>query len=310
MRNGIEIALEEVGRESVTVVFEDDQFAPAKAVAAYKKLVDGSKVDVVIVAASSPSNAVAPVAQRAGVPLIAWASDSMVAQGRSLVLRSYVSGQSEGARMAEEATRRGYRHVGWISSTNDYTASVRAGVVPSLPPGTVAYDEEVPADLTDFKPFLLRMRRAGVDAIGMCVQPGQGGLLAKQAHALGMKLPFFGCYYLADSQEIAVSEGALSGAWLVSDSTTVEFRKRYIERFHNDSVLSGAALHYDVIRLLAKAQQSCARGQALIDELFRIGKVVDGAVGSYPLVRKDGDQFMALPLVIKEMTKGGIIEVP
>ena len=92
----------------------------------------------------------------------------------------------------------------------------------------------------------------------------------------------------------------------MSDATTRAFHDRYLAKFQNDSVISAAALHFDLLHLVSTALPSCARGQGLVDELFRLGRVTDGAVGSYPLVRAEGDQYMALPLIVKRMTERGI----
>jgi ABC-type branched-subunit amino acid transport system substrate-binding protein len=72
-KNGLEMARKDFKLDSFDLVYEDDEFSTAKTVAAFKKLVEVDKVKLVLSVGSGPSKAIAPLALRYKVPLIAWA---------------------------------------------------------------------------------------------------------------------------------------------------------------------------------------------------------------------------------------------
>ena len=108
VQNGFDLGVEESGCPAIKVFYEDDQFVPSKAITAFWKLVRSEKVDVVIVTSSGEGNTVAPLAEKAQIPLFAWASDRNVAKGRKYVVRTYTTGEEEGQFIASLAKNAGY----------------------------------------------------------------------------------------------------------------------------------------------------------------------------------------------------------
>lgn len=324
-KNGLEMGLDAAGRKGVKVIYEDDQFTPAKTVTAFKKLTEVDKVDLLIVLASSPSKAVAPLAEQKQIPLLAWASDAEVAHGRKFVIRSWVSGEAEAERLATEVKRRNLQRVGFLISTTDYGRSVRDGFKKSIDPSILVEEAEYPADAQDFKPFLLKLRAKGATALGMCLNPGQSGASAKQAKDLGMKLEIFGCETLDDMHEVKLSEGALLGSWFVTAGVTDKFHEEYLKRFGNDDVLAGAAVHYDIGKLLSyfanaatsapqfsrysdHPQQGGVSTAALLNSL-RSAKVQDGASGTFEVRVTPDDQYFDIHLILKQVTPSGFTTI-
>lgn len=299
-KNGFELGLKDEGGRQLRVIYEDDQFDPKKTVAAFRKLVDFEHVQLVIVLGSSPAKSIAPLAERAKVPLIAWASDPSVATGRKYVVRSWARGDEEGKRIAQEAVQRGYGKLAFFSVTDDYSLSVRSGFARSIPADQLVIDEEVALDAQDFKPRILNLKRLAVDTIGLCVSVGQSGMFAKQATELGLRPRFFGCETLYDDRELEISQGALAGTWFVTGVISEKFRARYRSAYGNESVLSGAAIHYDIARVLKELDPQLPP-LALIDSLFD-GRSRSGGMEKFTIVRRDGDQFFDVELAVKEIS--------
>lgn len=299
-RNGFEMALDELGRDWIEVFYEDDQFKAAKTVSAFNKLSSGKGVHLMISVASTPSSAVAPLAQRANIPLAAWASDRRVSYKRSYVLRTYPSGFAEGAAVAKEAKNRGYKRYGLFISQNDYAQSWQGGFEASVAKSDLLVSEELNPDLRDFKPMLLKARARGVSHYAICLNPGKSAIFAKQARELGINAPFFGCENLHDSEEVKLANGALDGAWFSTIAVTDDFRKKYLKKFGNENVISGAANHYDLAYILHKVASSDANGSSLLKAIEASGTHT-GAVGEFKVVKTDNDQFFDIPLVIKSV---------
>jgi ABC-type branched-subunit amino acid transport system substrate-binding protein len=302
-RNGFELALEELGRQGISVKYEDDQFIPAKTVTAFNKLVGIDKVQLVIVIGSTPGSAIAALAETKKIPLVAWASDRQVSRNRTDVIRSYPSGDDEGKRAVQEAIKRGLERTAVVISDNAYADSWRLGVVAALPSTSLVLDERLTDAGTDFRPFILRAQSNQVKSYALCLDPGQIGLFAKQVRELGAQTAIYGCEYFHDRAEIKASRGALVGAWFSTVHVTDEFTKKYAERFKNTSLLSGAANHYDLAMILRDIIDR-HKTKDLLAELVS-GKSYTGAVGTFSVRKTAEDQFFDIPLVTEEVTADG-----
>lgn len=308
-KNGFELALKDFASTALQVIYEDDQFSPAKTVAAFSKLVEVDKVNVLISIGSTPSNAIAPLADKNKIPLIAWASDTHVAKGHPYVLRSWVSGEGEGKAIAAELKVRAYKRPSLLIATSDYARSVQAGLVEALGgPAALALNEEYEGTAQDFKLFLLKARAKESDAIGLCLNPGQSALVAKQARILGMRVNFFGCEMLHDRNEISQAQGALEGAWFVTGDVDPTFRERYMNLYASDSIISGAAVHYDVARLLVQAAKLGVGSESLMRNILSSGES-RGQVGTFSVKSEGGDQWIDIALIVREIKGNGFVSV-
>ncbi len=299
VKNGINMALEKLKSPQIEVIFEDDQFSASKTVTAFRKLVEEDKVDLVLSVASTPSNAVAPIAEQFGVPLIAWASDRKVSHNRKFVIRSYMSGYEEGKTIADEAKRRALTSVATVISANDYTESVLEGFLANFPKDQLVLNQEFLPETDDFRSFVAKARSANVKAFFVCLNPGGTATFAKQAREHGLQASFFGCENLHDLDVIRNSNGALVGAWLASVSVSEVFRQAYMQRFKQDSIIAGAAVHYDLVFMLNDLLARWRAGEKLIDLLMNVGER-KGVIGNYTPVKDDSDQYYRMKLVVKE----------
>lgn len=297
-RNGFDLALDE-SKPNIETLYEDDQFIAAKTVSAFNKLVKLNKAQLVVCIGSTPCNAVAPLAETGNIPLIAMASDRRVALNRRNVVRSYPSGEAEGARVAAEALQRGYQNLGLIVSALDYSLSWRAGVLSGLPADKLLFSAEVPAEMTDFRPLLLRGRERGVSDYLSCVEYGKSGLLARQAFELGSRPHFGGCDFFDNDDEVTAAHGALKGSWFVTLPISEEFRAKYRNRFGQEGSLSCAANHYDLARMLAIFLGKDQTGQ-IIPGLVAI-RAYTGAAGPLVIREAEKDRFFDYGLRIKEI---------
>ena len=306
-KNGIQMALREIPNGTpIEVIYENDNFEPANTVTAFKKLVGSDKVDLVITMASTPSNSVAPLAEAAKVPLLAWASDPRVSRGRNYVIRTYPSGQEEGKQAAAEIVRRKLKLGSAFYSVNDYTNSVHEGFVGALPPELLATDEEMPADTNDFKPALLRAKAKGAAFYYICLNPGQSGLFAKQLRQLGITGEIAGCENLNSWDEVKLSDNALLSSWFITLLVPEEFRQHYRAEFGDENVLSGAALHYEMIRILRGLGDR--RGGEQIISYLMDADTSGGMFSGAKFVKVEGDQFFKTALRVKEVAELAVKE--
>jgi len=307
-KTGFEMGLAEIKDSRLEVVFEDDQFKPADTVSAFKKLTQVDKVDLVISIGSTPSNAIAPLAEAARIPLIAWASDSKVSKGRAYVMRSYFSGEEEGAAIAAEIDRRGYQEVGVIVSVNDYTQSVRKGILAKLEAGKIKYDVEVPAEAVDFRPFILRAGALGVRQVFLCLNPGQFGLFAKQLRELKSDAQMIGCENIQAADELKIAAGSLEGAWFVTSAISQDFLGKYAEHLKGDTLVPAVAVHYDLAYLIYDAMLHAAAPKDVWQAVLGSEKR-NTAVGSVGVANRGGDRFLDTARRVMLVTDNDFVQV-
>ncbi|MDC0358469.1 ABC transporter substrate-binding protein [Oligoflexia bacterium] len=297
-QNGIETALAQLGASArLEVSYEDDQFMPSKTIAAFNKLVELDGVDIVVTIGSTPSNAVAPLAQRRAILHLAAASATSVARARPYVMRTWSSGLAEGARIAKEALRRQLSKVALVFTSNDYHEAVKAGFIQHFPADKLVLIQEHSSEQPDYKTFLLKARSVSADGIALLLHPGGAGLLARQAAELHYSPTFFSAIQLEDSREHKIAKGALKGAWYVTGGCSESFKRRYLQRYGDTDVISLAALHYDLLLVLNdfKGRPSAKR---LRDYLLKI-QDRKGAIGHFSVVKAHDDQYLTLPLVVR-----------
>ena len=305
VKNGFELGLSEAGCASMKRVYEDDQFAPAKSVSAFRKLVEQDKVNAVVVTSSADGNAVAPLAQQQGIALFAWASDTNVSKGRSMVVRTWISGEKEGEYIAQLSRELGHRRFAAFSSIHDYPQSVWMGISNVLPDGGAVPPRELPLDMKDFKTEIIAARARKPDSVYLCLMvPGASGIFARQMKELGMNVPIFGCEAL-ELNNFGFSAGALVGAWYVTGGVRPEFESRYKAAYGEPGTLPGAAIHYDLARSLASTQAH--GGSALVEEV--LGRQWESNAMQQIVSFKDaGDQALLVKLAANHYSADGKIE--
>jgi branched-chain amino acid transport system substrate-binding protein len=298
-RNGFELALEDTGDRSIHVIYEDDQFIPIKTITAFNKLTQVDLVDVLICIGSSTCNAIAPLAETKHIPLIGWASDPHASKNRKFVIRSYPSGEEEGIRAGEEALKRNFSKIAVVSAIHDYPISWHTGVLSKLSASALLLDEQVPPDMHDFKPLLLKAKQKGVESFVICIMPGQVGVFAKQSREMGMKPKIGGCEFLQDENEAKVANGALTGAWYIEIPILPDFVAKYKWKYGNENALAGAAIHYDLFKLLSFAVKEKGLTN-LAKSLMDIGHF-QGVTGLLTMRNDNGDHFFDYNLEAKEI---------
>ena len=303
-KNGVLMAIEELNiSQKIKVVVEDDAYTPAKTVTAFNKLVDVDNVDLILTVASTPSNAVAPIAERRRIPLIAWASDPNVSRNRKYVVRSYPSGETEGEIAITEAKKRGLTKIAIFTSQDDYSFSWKLGIEKSLAADHIVFNETVMDESNDYRTLILKSKAKGARGYAICLKPGKLGLMARQIRETYRSAVIFGCENLNNPDENKIAQGALSGAWFSTLQVDDSFNSRYQKRYGNSDSISAAANFYDTIVLLNRLDLA-ENSEDLIDQMLRQSEI-NGVIGPFKVIEVDGDRHFDIPLVIKEVTTEG-----
>lgn len=303
-KNGFEMAREKLP-SNFEVFYEDDQFIPVKTTSAFRRLSEEKNIDVLIVLGSVPANTIVPFAEKKKILTFAWAGDQNVALNKPHVFQTWVSGQESGARLASEASKRGITEVGLIRNEDDHPRSVWDGFKENFK-GKVLEDSVVAPGEQDFSSILLKAKSKGISNVGICVGPGQSSLIANKARELGISLSFFGCETLDDREEVK-GTSALNGTWFTTVGVSKKFEEMYRAHFSDDTLMAGAAVHFDIAHLISTLASNHKEETPLRTRLLEL----DGYRGANDKLNISCDHdrcHFGLPQVIK-IIKNNKIEV-
>lgn len=303
IHNGALLALNSLDpdlRARLHVYFEDDLSEARNTVSAFRKLRIENKVEVVVTALSNAGNAIVPLSEEAGMPLIAIAVDQNISKGREQAVTIWANLDDLAAEAVAEAHRRGYKKVAMVTTLHEGNIAMRrslvsaAGSIIELP-----FSEEVLPTDTDFSTIISKIGAAkDLDAIVNMLHPMQSGIFVKQAFKQGLKLPQFSLTNFEDLGVRRSAGNALDGQWYVAAKYAPTFVERY-KAHYPDASLLGAAYGNDVILLLAEALKSDL-------EISKYLRTVKGFSGAVETISADGNNGFRMPVAVKVVGKDGI----
>jgi branched-chain amino acid transport system substrate-binding protein len=248
----------------VEIVIFDNQSTPLYARQAAEKAVERQVLGVVGDLWSTHSLAVAPVLQKAGIPMISPGSTSPdVTRTGDYIFRTVYTDDFQGRRMAEFALQStGARTAAvLINITETYSQLLGKFFVEAFTAGggQVLYEGFYKGTAADFSQMLLQLKPLGPDVVFIPGYTRESGLIIRQAAAMGIKTTFLG----GDAWETAISEyagDALEGSYFSTPwhpSSPYPRSREFVELFRDtfgDAPLSPyAALAYDAVGVLAEA---------------------------------------------------------
>jgi branched-chain amino acid transport system substrate-binding protein len=199
--NAILLAVEEANQaggirgNKVELFFEDTKSTETDTVLAARKLINQAKV-LAIVGPSRTGGAMAavPVVTDAEVPLLSPVSGVGVIEPiaeRKWVFRPGQGGDLSVAKVLDYARRAGWKKLGILYSADAYGEDGRDNMRKLAASAGVSLDREesFPANSTDLKPQLAKLKSAGVDAIFMHGLGAPSAIVYKNARELELAIP-------------------------------------------------------------------------------------------------------------------------
>ncbi len=270
-RKAVELAVNEINKNKLAgewkleAVFQDDEGNPTKSSSATNKLIQESKVNVVIASINSSSTlADMVVTERAGIPQITPGSTgaSITEQGNKWIFRTAANDGFQADALIKYAKEDlGITKVATFTASDDYGQSGAK----LLKNAIEKYDLELAANPTynngdkDFKPQLITIRDNGAQAIFMWGLYTEAALISNQSQQLGLDVQLFGASGMAAQKLIELGGDAAQGLILTqtflpdADIPTVkEFVQKYKEKYNEDPIPHGAQA-YDTVYIIANA---------------------------------------------------------
>jgi len=316
---GMQVAIDEInkaGKIKIVPVLEDEKSEPTDAANAVKKLINVDKVNVVLGSvASSNTNAAAPIAQAAKVPLISPASTNVnVTKNGDYISRICFIDDFQGTSLAKFATEELKATTAAIvtDSASDYSQGLAKSFKAEFEKrgGKIVTEVSYAAKDQDFSSQLTRIRTRNPSVIFAPGYYTEIGTMMRQAKRLKVKAPFLGGDGWSSSQLPGLAGDGIEGHYYSAhffyqdpNPAVQSFVKAYQARFK--SVPSDmAALGYDSVKFLADAfaRNKFKTDGAGLKAAINSTKNFAGITGNITL---DKDRNATKPLVIISTNKAG-----
>lgn len=309
-KNGALLAFKNLPAKSQAgfqILWEDDAFDPRNTTTAFQKLVELDNVDAVVCFTSNPCNAVANLAEKKQVPLIAIASDSTIAKNRKFVFRLEISPSEEAKTLAEFIKESKFQRIAAITAVQDGIKADFFELSKHQEYSSVqVFHEETLPNERDYRTVLSKALAKNPDTILVGLLPGNAGEFGKQAQELGFKGRFIGFNFIEGPETLTAAQGSLEGmVFTNSDDFQGWFNQAYLGEFGKNPS-PGSAHLYDALTLFSQAEQESKTSNVLLVRFFENRINYEGALGTFS---STGSHEFSLPVTLKTIKNNEFVKL-
>ena len=322
IKRGYDMAVEEINENGgikgrkIKLTYEDSEGKPEKAVSAAQKLINQDKVIAILGALwSSPTLAVAPIAEKNKVVLLSSGSSSPeITKAGDYIFRNEISDELGATEGAKHYYNLGYKKIAGFYVNNDYGVGYRditRRIYVELG-GTVTISEMFEQDATDFRTQLLKIKDTEPDAI-LIVSYKEAILILKQMEELGIKKQVLGSTLFEDAEIVEKLGKTADGVIYVyygtfdpesEDRIVVDFLNKFRSKYKIDPGYY-APIGYDAANILGSAMQKGGFSSEGIKTALYSTRDFPGISGSTSF-DQNGDVIK--PVVLKTINKGKFVK--
>jgi len=302
-KNAVELALKEVNEaggihgKKVDLIVYDDRLKAEEAVAIANRLIERDKVvGVVSGSYSGPTRVVAPIFQKAGMPMVAgyavhpdvtWNPNTKTPN--DFIFRNGFLGEVEGAAAAEFAVKDlKAKRMSIISMDNDFGRSISAGFAERAEKlGATILTKQMykfPGE-KDFRPYLTTIKEGNPDVIFAAGYYNEAASIVRQAKELGIKSQILGEEGFDSPKFLEIAGDAAEGVIIATNlnrddprPVVQNFLKNYRSAYGHDADMVGAS-SYDAFMILVDAVKKAGTDPKAIQKALLETKDYDGLTG-------------------------------
>lgn len=275
VKNGAELYLEEVNNaggidgRKLSLIFEDDEANPDKAIQAFNKLVDNDKVPVILGGVTSgATNAIAPQATARSVPMLTptGTEPNITNNGGEFMFRGCFVDSFQGVTLADYTINTLKQKTAAVLYNKDSDYS--KGMADAFKAEFEKQGGKITEYLTynegdnDFNAQLTKLKGTNPEALLLPDYYTKVGTIAKQARDMGIKAQLLGGDGWESEELTKLGGTAVNGALYLNhyysgdaDETIANFVKAYKEKY-NQEPDAFAALAYDSTKIIVEALKS------------------------------------------------------
>jgi branched-chain amino acid transport system substrate-binding protein len=283
-KNAVELGLKEVNEaggingKKVDLIIYDDRLKAEEAVAIASRLMERDRVvGVVSGSYSGPTRVVAPIFQKAGMPMVAgyavhpdvtWNPNTKTPN--DFIFRNGFLGEVEGAAAAEFAVKDlKAKRMSIISMDNDFGRSISAGFAERAEQlGAAILTKQMykfPGE-KDFRPYLTTIKDGNPDVIFAAGYYNEAASIVRQAKELGITSQILGEEGFDSPKFLEIAGDAAEGVIIATNldrddprPVVQNFLKNYRSAYGHDADMVGAS-SYDAFMILvsrSKRRHGC-----------------------------------------------------
>ena len=288
-RIGVEQSIAELGKEfNAEVIFEDSQSSSKEAVAAYNKVKSLDQINAVITMGSPTAMALLPMANKDKIPLLVMAVVPGFSAPNDYGFRLMGVASGFGEKILQIVSERNYKKVALLYSEDDYGSGYNKFFSKELEQlginaGSISY---IPGT-TDYRPQLLKLKKAEAQVIVLGSWAQEAALILKQANELKIKPEIFACPGACDNPDLMTAGSPATDNVLVIASSAItsdKLTQSFIDKF-SETPTSVVLRFYDAVRILNQAFKNCAGKEAEANVCIRdsIANTSNLPGSSYPI---------------------------
>lgn len=302
-KNAVELALKEVNGaggikgKKVELIVYDDRLKGEEAVAIANKLIEKDKVvGVASGSYSGPTRVVAPIFQKAGMPMVAgyavhpdvtW--DSKQKKPNDFCFRNGFLGEIEGAAAAEYAVKNlKAKKISLIFMDNDFGKAISSGFAERAEKlGATVLTKQMyrfPGE-KDFRPFLTRIKEGNPDLIFAAGYYNEAASIVRQSKELGIHSQVMGEEGFDSPKFLEIAGPAAEGVIIATNldrddprPLVQNFLKNYRQAYGEDADMVGAS-SYDAFMILVKAIEKAGTNPKAIQKALLETRDYNGLTG-------------------------------
>lgn len=321
IKRGYNLAVDEINEKGgingrkLTLIYEDSEGQPQKAVAAAQKLINRDKVIAILGALwSSPTLAVAPICEKNKVVLLSSGSSSPeITNAGDYIFRNELSDRYGAKQTAKLFFNLGFKKIAILYINNDFGVGqkdVTVQVFTALG-GQITIIEAFAQDASDFRTQLSKIKNTKTEAL-FIVGYKEMILILKQIRELGIKTQILSVALFEDSEIIEkagdVAEGTIYTFYGTFNPKSEEvnvkqFMKKFQQKYQTEPGYY-APIGYDAIKILAQAIETGEfSSEGIKNALYKI-KDFPGISG---LTSFDKNGDVTKPVILKTVKNGKFI---
>lgn len=278
IKDGLELAKDEINKKgingkSIEIIYEDDKAEPKTAVSAFQKLIQSD--DPVIVFgpwASSCALAIAPLAERNRMPVLAEAQSPKISDAGEYIFRI----QPDSRYYLKTLVPFVYnslklKNIAVLYVNNDYGVD-QANIFElnfKKMGGNIVFKDGFQQGSTDFKTELEKIKATHPDGIFIPAYV-EAGYILKQAKEIGLFSQFIGSAPMENPEIIRIAGDAANGVVYPHhfnpdsrDSIIRNFQNNYLNRYKTEAE-GYAALAYDGLHVIKVLLEKCGTDKECI----------------------------------------------
>lgn len=285
-------------KENLELVFEDDKFDSKTAISAFQYLVEQKEVKAIIVFGSNSALAIAPLAEKVKVPVIALGLSPKIYKDREWVIQHWVQVKPLAEKILEIAKQKNVKQLSILTSEHESYESIKNELlkIASNQGIKIKSSETIPLETKDLNFLLPKLLKISEGTLAVCLLPEQNKAFAALALKSKLKLDLIGCNGL-DTPILSDGEKKLfSNVLYPAVAHTDAFLKTFSSENPNKEWI-GAGNMYEAVLIFSYALSKSTDNIKILSEIKK-SQSESFAFGSYNF---NPEGFYEVPIKIKKL---------